>query len=828
MRTCLGCLLLVGTSVLTVFQATASVPTPMAGGTRPTIQDKTRRVDLYGDPLPDGAIARLGSMHLRDPGGYQWAGAVSADATLLASAVVDRIIVLWDLPSGKPRLRLDVGPNNTVMGLSPDMALSPDGKLLVTADEAIYYWDTTTGKQFFKIANDKQYITNVTFSPDGTLLASCGKRPGVCLWDVATGCLVRTLGGDDKDHLVGRIAFAPDGKVIASVADCNVAARIWDVATGKEIRRHTNAQGFWAVAFTPDSRALAVGGRDGHVSLYDRDTGKQRWRMEAVTDNLGINALAFSPDGAVLACKGNSSVRLWNAVTCQECPESAAVPEGLFLHGWLAKGRVLVLSGRGVLRLWDSAAGKDVHVTAGHLDAAAAAAWAPDGKTIASASADGTIRLWEANTGRELRSWTAHDKRPVTGIVFLPDGKSIVSVGLDGQIRRWETKTGKMLACFVTADRSVRRLTLAADGRTLIAGGYYLAESWDLFSGQALSQFGSLPTEGEKMPAAKMILGLAASPDGKLLVTPELDGPIRFWDMATGKERLPPKLLGKAVVWMPVVISPNSRVFAVNHTHNSGGISVWETATFRQRCELRVDHRIEFLTFAPDGRFLACAEESGKVLLLDIATGDTVGRLHAPGPIQCQAFAPDGRRLVTGNYDGTLLVWKVPEVPRQQVNTSLRSAWAGLASADAQQAHRAIWALVESAGTVPFLRQRLRPASVPAEVAGWVADLDNPSFAKRKVAMAALEQLGNLVEDALQSVLAGKPSLEARRRAEILLSKLPLSADGFRELRAVEVLEYIGTAEAQQLLEALTHGAPAARLTQEARAALHRLLARRI
>jgi WD40 repeat protein len=819
MRICLQCLLIVGTSLFIVFQATAAEPSAIVTNP-PVVQDKTPRTDLFGDLLPEGAIARLGCLRLRDQGGQHWAIAVSADGTLLASASIEPQIALWDLPSGKARLRLDVGPNHTAL------ALSPNGNVLVSAGNALCFWDTTTGKQLFRTANDEQPITGVAFSPEGTLLASCGKRPGVCLWDATTGSLVRVLGGDDKEHLVNQVVFAPDGKVVAS-AGGDGTARVWDVATGKEIRRHTGTSNCNAVAFTPDNRSLAVGDSAGYVSLYHRNTGKQRWSIAVNPDRLPIERLAFSADSAVLACSAHSKVRLWSTATGEECPESAAVPRRAYWAAWLPKSRALVLSGDGTIQLWDSAAGMEIHVTDGHRDSVAAAAFAPDGKTIASAGMDGTIRLWEADTGRQLHSWIAHEKRPVTGIVFLPDGKYIVSVGLDGQVRKWETKTGKQLARFVAADSSIRTLALAADQRTLIGGGLYLTEYWDLTSGQALRRCGSLPTESAEK--AKMLLGLPASPDGKLLVTTQVDGLIRVWDVATGKERMAPALLGLGKVWTPVAISPNSRVFAVKHTFNSGGISVWETATFQQRCELRVDNGSQYLTFAPGGRFLACADDSGTVLLVDVATGDTVGRWHAPGPIQCQAFAPDGRRLVTGSAAGTLLVWDVPAVPRKQVSTSLPSAWAGLASTDAQPAHCAIWALVESPGAVPFLRQRLRPASVPADIATWVADLDNASYAKRQAAMAGLEKLGNSAEAALRGALAGKPSLEARGRAEILLSKLQgLSADALRELRAVEVLEYIGTAEAQELLEVLTAGAPGARLTQEARAALDRLLARRV
>jgi hypothetical protein len=160
------------------------------------------------------------------------------------------------------------------------------------------------------------------------------------------------------------------------------------------------------------------------------------------------------------------------------------------------------------------------------------------------------------------------------------------------------------------------------------------------------------------------------------------------------------------------------------------------------------------------------------------------------------------------------------------------AAWTDLASADAAAAYRAVGVLAATPGrSLPLLRQRLRPAlaSDVRQIERWVTELDSDHFAERERATRELARQGDRAEEGLRRFLAGRPSLEARRRAEDLLDRLrgPLTdSERLRRLRAVEALEHIGTAEARRLLQALSEGAPASRLTREAKAALERLTRR--
>jgi hypothetical protein len=220
--------------------------------------------------------------------------------------------------------------------------------------------------------------------------------------------------------------------------------------------------------------------------------------------------------------------------------------------------------------------------------------------------------------------------------------------------------------------------------------------------------------------------------------------------------------------------------------------------------------------------------------LWDTATGKEVGRLAGhQGSIDTLEFAPDSKTLLTGSRDTTGLVWDVTSFAKwgRSPTTAMDAAarWKDLASDDAAKAFNALNAFsANTAGAVAYLKDHLSAATLPddAKIAKLVADLDSDQFAARKKAGEELERLGETAAPMLRKALEADPSTEVKRRLEDLLakanSKTP-GGDSLRSLRAVEVLETIATPEARQLLRRIADGAPEARLTREARAALERL-----
>lgn len=228
------------------------------------------------------------------------------------------------------------------------------------------------------------------------------------------------------------------------------------------------------------------------------------------------------------------------------------------------------------------------------------------------------------------------------------------------------------------------------------------------------------------------------------------------------------------------------------------------------------------------------------IRLWELSTGRE--RFHFEGHrggVGSLAFSPSGTLLASGGLDHLIMVWDVtgqrtthfPRKGRLRLEEA-NALWSKLAEADAREAYRALQTLLAAGGeAVSLLKGRLHPAPAidTRRIDRLLADLDSDEFSIRQKAARELRALGDVVESAARKILAGKPSVEQRLRVKELLQELDrvCSPERLRGLRALEVLEHIGTPDAQRVLNTLAKGAPTARLTQEAKASLERLAKRR-
>lgn len=436
----------------------------------------------------------------------------------------------------------------------------------------------------------------------------------------------------------------------------------------------------------------------------------------------------------------------------------------------------------GSIRLWDVATGKELRQYTGHRGWVRTVAFSPDGKTVASAGKDKIIRVWETATGKELRRLQGDQSMfGIEHIAYSPDGKLLASLGQS--LRLWDTATGREVQRFDSRPGSwISSLAFSADGKYLAYGTANTVTLFDLAAGKEARQFTA--------PSRSWLNGLAFAPNGKTLcgINGNWDYTIYQWDMATGQALRP---LGKRMGG-GVVFAPNGKSMAM--TGGDRVILIQEIITRRERC-----------------RFLSPDKRPSKL-----------------------AYSPNGRILAQGSEDITVLLWDVAGLPKEGKGHSaelspeeLQKLWADLASDDAALAYRAIRKLAAgSKESASFLRQQLRP--VPSidvrTISRFVADLDSDSFETRQRASEQLEKLVELAEPALRRALQDKPPLERRRRIDQLLEKIAVQRDTpsperLRMLRTVETLELMDTAAARQVLEEYAKGAAAADLTNEAKAA---------
>jgi WD40 repeat protein len=520
--------------------------------------------------------------------------------------------------------------------------------------------------------------------------------------------------------------------------------------------------------------------------------------------------LAFSPDGQTLAlAAGGPAVRLVDAATGKERLADTGPATCVELLDVAPDGRTALTAEEGEIRLWDAASGRERRRLGWGPGTLSDARFVDGGRTVLGAGWDdarraSVQRTWELATGKEVSRMLRRGKESMTD--------SLLALSPDGRTAAWSTAGDPLTLVEVATGRELRSLTVPD---SLLMGGAFL-------------------------------------PDSRTLVTWGWDNVVRRWDIATGQERGhfvcgdrgddPPGAGQPADMIHRAAVSPDGRLMAVSGMTRV--LVLHDLSTGEQVCRRKMlPVLVRVLAFSPDGRTLAWGDaRSRDVHLVETATlgerGVLAGHL---GGIASLAFTADGRTLLSGSEDATVLVWDLTRTAagdggrgESPSAAELEARWKDLSGDDAARAYAAVRRLAAApAGAVPFLAARLRPAPAADEqqLSRLIAALDGDAFAARDKAARELAALGERATAALRKALAGAHSAEARRALQALLDRQARaerapSVERIRTLRAVEALEYAATPDARQLLADLAAGAPAARQTAEAKAALDRLTRR--
>jgi WD40 repeat protein len=565
--------------------------------------------------------------------------AVSPDGQRALTGSYDETIKLWDISSGQLLKSYSVHSSHIA-----SVAFSPDGKLFISGDEngALKLWAIQESAPRLTCPAHDLGVTSVAFSPDGHSALSGGNDNNLKLWDLVACKPVKTFVGHSLP--INAIAISPDGKMAVSAAN-EGTLKLWDIGTGKLLRNLVGHSGsVYSVTFSPDGTKVLSGGTDTSLRLWETSTGKRVRTMRDIPSE--IHSVQFSSDGSLGITGSDVALQTWDLASGKSLrtvrptvgnwmmiKSVAPLPDDL---------HVLVGGEDRTLRLFDLNSGRLLRTFGTRSNWNTSVAFFADGLTAVAGGSSASVTRWSLESGRPVGAFNTISGYDAL-VAVSPDGLLVVS-GKSNSVTVWDAKTSAVLRT-IGLDADVSSLAFAPNGQSLLVGGLAgRLNLWEVSSGKRLRDF-------QRRSSGGTVHSVAFSPDGQTVLAGSEDRTLRWWDVSSGRLLRSWQHANEVVA---VAFSPDGKT-AISAAE---ALQEWELSTGKLRRKYQGLGDVSSVAFSPDGQTVLTGEQSGILVFSEVATGAILHKVEAHTDIVSSIVAsPNGRTALTTSYDGTVKLW---------------------------------------------------------------------------------------------------------------------------------------------------------------------------
>jgi eukaryotic-like serine/threonine-protein kinase len=585
---------------------------------------------------------------------------------------------IWDVKEKEVTLRFKLKADVVFS----DVCISPDSTKLVTGDNygMLRLWDSKTGYELLKFKAHVNAVQTVEFSPDGGQMASSANFEDIRISDTLSGEKLSMLKGNRGG--VGDLKYYPSGATLACV--CLSHVRILNATSDSDSAIPALNQFSGSMAFSADSRLLAIGDRFGDIALLGLDGGRdlrilkggELSPQQKASKVLAPIVVTFHPSGEFVVTgspRPDWSIR-FRSVHDHEAESVLTGHEDAITEISVSPDGSTIASASvdRTIKLWNTATKELIRTLRGHSDSVTDLAFSNEGQLLASASNDGCVKVWDTDTGAEIRSMNG--AAPGGGVAFSPSG-NLMAAGFMGEVRIWDCDFSKAPVS-IAFHGPIYSVAFTPDGKRVAACGNGPIKLWDTTTGGEVLTI---------LTTAWAVTDIAFSPDGTLLAASKGDSVVLAWEatarsfrgLGTNKSisetrsRAPDQNTPSTVLQSRSLIKSGPRLTSVHHSRD--GTQILIGGHDRLASLLRVsdgetmqvfrghENVVWSVALAPDGTTAVTGSEDKTLRLWDVESGKELDRFDAGGIFSCVRYSSDGMQIVATNWDGKVRIWQLAD-----------------------------------------------------------------------------------------------------------------------------------------------------------------------